>query len=437
MDFWLFMMVVCGFCLGFYYLTKILREVRKLKVDQIEILQRLEYLKRKFQAMDQPGMRDADVPQIAAEAEASIKRPSPVEPPPVPTASVDVGSDTPPPVGAPPPYKADDSDAWKRPKPKIVEDASEILRKIWSWILVGEEFRKPGVTAEIAIASTWLLRMAVFALVCFVGFLIVYWSERNILQPPARIALIFTGGAAVIWGGFKLLGRRYNMIGHGLMGGGILVMFIGAYVAGPDHYSLFDQHTHIASFSMMVAVAVLASVIAVRTDSLLTAILGIAVGFGAPLLLRAAEINFSGHFGYLLILNLAVVSIALKKEWRLLNYLAFILTYILFWMSRDQYGNEQFLIVMLFLGLFFVVHSSLVFLRNLMDEKESTVLEVIHMSANALIFAYFAYGLIDDRFGRPYPAIMTSLLLEKMPTIFVLKAHARTVTPPTVLKTST
>lgn len=421
MNFLFFLTIVAGFCLSFFYFGKLLREVRRMRVDQIEILQRLEYIKRKFQAMGQKGEQDVEVPNMVAPPQPSIKRPTAasIEPPPLPTASVELGSDTLPPVGAPPPYAADESDAWKKPKPKIVEDAVEILRKIWSWILVGEEFRKPGVSAEIAIASTWLLRMAVFALVCSVGFLIVYWSERNILTPEARIALIFTGGAAVIFGGFRLLGRRYNMIGHGLMGGGIVVMFIGAYAAGPHYFGLFGEHSHVASFAMMVAVAILASVIAIRTDSLLSAILGIAGGFGAPLLLRTADANFSGQFGYLLILNLAVLSIALKKEWRLLNYLAFILTYILFSISLEDYESKNFLVVMIFLAIFFVVHSSLVFLRNLVDEKESTVLEVMHMSANALLFAFFAFHLIDDRFGRPYPAVMTSLLA----TFYALHAY--------------
>lgn len=409
MYFFLFLLIIGGFSLGFYYMGKILREVRSMKVDQIEILQRLEYLKRKLQRMEESDGASGMPPSVPPEPTVKIPRPTTVEPPPIPTSSVDVGSDTPPPVGAPPPYEVSGSDSWQKPKPKIVEDAADILKRMWSWILVGEEFRKPGVSAEIAIASTWLLRLFVLSLGGFVASFIALSVKNDMLPPEARVALVFLGGAALIFGGFKLLGRRYNMIGQGLMGGGILVLYLGAFAAGP-HYELFAERSNAISFAMMVGVATVSAVIAVRTDSLLSAVLGIAGAFGAPLLLTTADANFTGLFGYLLILNLAVVSIVIKKEWRLLNYMAFILTYILFALSLDQYGDKDFRIVMIFLGLFFVVHSSLVFLRNLVDEQESTVLEVIHMTANALLFAFFAFNLINDRLGRPYPAVMTSLL---------------------------
>ncbi len=406
-----FLLLLGASSFGLYYLIRVLGEVRQLRVDQTEVLQRLEFMKRRLDGLDSGGeMPEASPAATAAKTEEPavvLPAPGPVEPPPVPQ-TVAAEFDSAPPVAAPPPYGHDLE--WQRPKSKIVESTTEILRKMWNWFLVGEEFRKPGVSAEVAIASTWLLRLFVLALGGAVASFIPLAMKRNLLSPEAVVALVFAAGGLLIWGGYRLLGRKYGLIGHGLMGAGILVCYLGAYAAGPSSYRLFGDASATGSFAMMVAVAALSAFLAVRTDSLLAAIFGIAGAFGAPLILKTAAVHFAGLYGYLLILNLTIVSIALKKEWRLLNYLAFFLTYMLFGQSLAEYQRQDFLTVIIFLALFFVIHSSLVFLRNLMEEKESTVLEVLHMTANAVLFGLFAFDLIDDSFGRPYPAILTSLL---------------------------
>ncbi len=35
--------------------------------------------------------------------------------------------------------------------------ARRVLAKIWNWIVVGEEFRRPGVSTEYAVATNWLV----------------------------------------------------------------------------------------------------------------------------------------------------------------------------------------------------------------------------------------------------------------------------------------
>lgn len=413
MEVLLFFIVTGSAVAGFIMLGRIRGQVEDLQTSQTEILQRLEFLKRKVLHLgsesDEP--EPTEIPaSLFMEPFKPAPKPEPAVsgPPPVPVYTR-AEPDVPPPVAAPPLYDEDMTSGWEVPGSRIAEKVSDILSRMWSWILVGEEHRKPGVSAEVAIASTWLLRLFVLALGGFVASFIALSIRNNLLPPYAKIMFVFAGGGALIFAGMKLLGRRYNLIGHGLMAGGILVLYLGSYAAGP-YYGLFEGNSSAVSFGMMVAVSLISAVLAVKKDSMLSAVLGIVGGFGAPLILKTAEVNYGGLYGYLLILNLAVVFIAMKKEWRLLNYLAFVLTYILFAVSLGDYRSDDFLVVIIFLALLFVVHSSLVFLRNLIDEKESTILEVLHMTANALLFAYFAYSLIDERFGRPYPAVLTSLM---------------------------
>ena len=49
----------------------------------------------------------------------------------------------------------------KREASAFEKRATDILNKIWNWIVVGEEFRNPSISMEYAVASAWLLRSAI------------------------------------------------------------------------------------------------------------------------------------------------------------------------------------------------------------------------------------------------------------------------------------
>jgi uncharacterized membrane protein len=59
--------------------------------------------------------------------------------------------------------------------------AGEILRKSWSWFVVGEEFRNPRFSMEYAVASAWLLRAAITILLLGGVFIANYSIEKGIL----------------------------------------------------------------------------------------------------------------------------------------------------------------------------------------------------------------------------------------------------------------
>lgn len=294
-----------------------------------------------------------------------------------------------------------------RPPSKFVQTVTDVLGRIWQWILVGEEFRPKGVSMEYAVATTWLMRAGVVALVTCAAYFLKWSADRNLIGPAMRVGISTMFGLGMLLGGLRLLGKRWNVLGQGFTGGGLAILYFSMYALGP-RYHLVESMTLV--FGLMILVTVAAGVLALFTNSMLVAIFGIIGGFCTPILLSTGEPRFLALYTYLLLLNLGILGIGHARQWRLLNYLGFVFTYLIFFGSLSQYRRQDFAVVLTFLSLFFIVQSTLVFLYNIRRRVPATVLEIVHLVLNAVFYAGSAYWLIVNAPGRPWPALMTLAL---------------------------
>lgn len=281
--------------------------------------------------------------------------------------------------------------------------ARRIMSKIWNWIIVGEEFRRPGMSTEYAVATNWLVRIGVVIVVVGVLFFLDYTSTRGWLGPMGKVAIALLTGSALLAGGIRLLGRRYHLIGQGLLGAGLAVWYAGLFAAA-NLYGLIGTGT---AFVLMAAVTMGAGFMAVRFDSLLVAILGIIGGYGTPLMLSAESVYFPGFFGYMLVLGCGVFGIARLRNWHLLHALAFLFTYILAGVSLyEAFEPELFWQVFPFLTAFFILFSTTVFIYQLRHGKPSTLIDLLMLVLNALIYFGLMYELIDETFTMEWSALL-------------------------------
>jgi len=334
--------------------------------------------------------------QAAAPAAMKVQETRQAQPPPVP-------------VQAAKPLPAREiQPAAPEQQSKFVESAKEILGKIWRWIVYGDENKREGVSTEVAVATTWLIRAGILVLVMAAIYFLKWSLERELISPAARVGIIMIAGTCLLVFGIKLLGKKYNVMGQGLVGGGLLMLYASAFAAG-IRYHLFGSASMAVAFAMMILVTIAAGLLAISADSMLVAIIGIAGGYMTPVLLRTATPNLPGFYSYILLLSVGIMAIAYYKQWRLLNYLGFIGTYLLFFASilGKTYRPEDFTVAISFGTAYLVVHSSIVYLHNIVRGNKSTTLEIIHLVANAFLYAAAAYWLIDEKYGRPYPAIMS------------------------------
>ena len=167
-------------------LVQVLSVKRKIQAPDIEVLSlrnQLDRLKSEIEALVQltidarGGKADVNPEQSAERIPlAPVCKPAAPPLPPSPTPSTAPVK----PFHKEPAYQAQSEKQesftvvtppveQKEPSP-LVEAVRDILKKIWSWILVGEEHRQAGMTMEFSIATTWLMRAGIIACVAFVGY---------------------------------------------------------------------------------------------------------------------------------------------------------------------------------------------------------------------------------------------------------------------------
>jgi len=263
--------------------------------------------------------------------------------------------------------------------------AREALTRIWSWIVVGEEFRRPGIAAEYAIATAWLVRGAAAIILAGMIFLLKYSIDHGMLPPLARVTLTLAGGLVLLLPGLKLASGKYRQLAIALIGMGIATFYFAVYAAGMM-YHLLDP---LAAFALMALVTVSAGFLSVRTNALLLAVIGVFGGYLTPVLLSTGVKNLPGLYAYMLLIGAGTLYIAIYRNWRLIHYLSFLFTWGIFFLALDKFylpKSADFIPVFSFLTAFFVLFSIQPIVYQLRTRTAITWLELVILLINVGIF---------------------------------------------------
>ncbi|MFM1945447.1 MAG: hypothetical protein RI897_4429, partial [Verrucomicrobiota bacterium] len=159
----------------------------------------------------------------------------------------------------------------------------------------------------------WLGGLALFLAA---AYFVKYSFDHGLIPPQVRVALGYVLGMGLLGGGVKLCSEKYRVTAHTLCATGVVILYAATFAAhGVYHFAVFNQ---LVTFLLMALTTAVAFLLAVRLRALVVAVLGMLGGFLTPLLLSTGQDNPVGLFGYIALLDLGLIAVALRGRWMFL-----------------------------------------------------------------------------------------------------------------------
>jgi uncharacterized membrane protein len=246
---------------------------------------------------------------------------------------------------------------------------------------------------EALIGGSWFNRIGIIAIAIGVAFFLKYAFDNQWIGPWGRVLIGAAIGLGFLIGGERLR-PRYQNYAYGLTGGGVLILYLSIYAA----HGFFSEPLigQLSAFTCMAAVTAMASLLSARYGALPVAFLGLIGGFLTPILLSTGVDNEAGLFTYVALLDVGVLALAYSKQWRSLNYSAFIATVLMFaaW-ALEWYTREKLWTTVFFLTLFFIIFSALAVLYNIVNRRRTAWADLSLVFANGLLYFSSSYMLLE------------------------------------------
>ena len=215
---------------------------------------------------------------------------------------------------------------------------------------------KPPIDWEQFMGAKLFAWIGGFALFLGIAFFVKYSFEHNLIPPELRVAIGFVVGTGLVVGGLLLKRKENAVTAQTLCATGILVLYAVTFACRAYyHFAFFGL---VPTFLLMTLITAVAFVLSVRLNAITVAVLGIAGGFLTPILLSTNQDNPLGLFGYITLLDIALLALAQRQRWNALPILGAIGTALMqaawvgaFFVPEKYFaGNKVLFFMAVFIG---------------------------------------------------------------------------------------
>ncbi|MCK3683145.1 DUF2339 domain-containing protein [Maribellus sp. YY47] len=249
---------------------------------------------------------------------------------------------------------------------------------------------KSGITTEFEqfIGTNLINKIGMIVVIIGVGIGAKYAIDNNLISPLMRIALGYLVGGILAFFAVRLKEKYFNFSAV-LFSGGMAIFYFISYAA----YTYYNLFPYVVAFLLMVLFTVFTVALALYYDRQVIAHFGLAGAYIVPFILHSPVSSALVLFTYMAIINLGILFISTKKQWKPLNYIAFLATWGIFisWFASKDYGH-QIGTALTFASLFFVIFYLVLLSYKLILKEKFAIDDIIFLILNAGM--YFTIGMI-------------------------------------------
>lgn len=309
-----------------------------------------------------------------------------------------------------------EKDSTKPVRDKLHEDQA-ILKKPGK-----EKKTSPKFQLEAFIGGNLINKVGIIAIVAGLGFLISFAIENELLSPLIRIMLSLLAGFILIGTAYRLMNKYRNFSGV-LFGGGIAVLYFSVYISH-DFYNFIPSW---AAIVLMLLITVITAWIASWQNTEAIGIYGFVGAYAIPFLFGLHSADNISFILYVSIINLGIIFLSYFKDWKVLYYTAFGLSWIIFmvWYTSTSPVKIGTAIAFGFLSLFFVSFYTISLLYKLIKEEKFIAADILLLLLNSFVFYGLGYHLIKDSGLEEYLGLFTfgNALVHGIALFLILRAR--------------
>lgn len=258
---------------------------------------------------------------------------------------------------------------------------------------------------EKFIGENLINKIGILIIIIGVGIGAKYSIENNLISPLTRVILGYLTGVVLLATGIKLKDNYHNYSAV-LVSGAMTIMFFITFTA----YSFYNLFPLIIAFGLMVLFTIFTVVAAIIYDKQVISHIGLVGAYAVPFLLSSGSGDVSVLMSYVAIINVGILVISFIKDWKSLNYVAFVFTWLIYasWILVNYDSDSQFTLAATFASIYFLTFYMALLAYKVMKQSDLKIMDVVLILVNAFVFyavGYYLLDLLDD--GTQYLGLFT------------------------------